>query len=179
MKEEYFEVRSGEKRRKNETQVKTINTISESFYEDENGEIVEVEEHRKNFTIKAGKVKDIDRRSLTGRRRVHHSVEKCRFFYWIGVIVWSVMTIFSSLAILYTKEISNYFDAGNVVFVVSFMEYLTIGLTMVMGVFTFYEFVFDKYKKRRKFDRYNFVLVIAALLFFIYIFSMQFYVLNL
>ena len=89
------------------------------------------------------------------------------------------MTIFSSLAILYTKEISNYFDAGNVVFVVSFMEYLTIGLTMVMGAFTFYEFVFDKYKKKRKFDRYNFVLVIAASLFFIYIFSMQFYVLNL
>ena len=175
MKEEYFDKRSGSDRRKNITQIKITDDVSQSFYEDKDGNIVDVDEKREIYLLKKGDLKKKERRHIKKARRLKNFTEKCRFFYWTGIIFWSLLIIIFSTSHLFQEQITELLNISDYNIFITIINYFIILLTSIMILFTFAEFIFDKYKKKRKFDRYNYFIVSVSAFFLLYILILQLY----
>ena len=166
MKESLFDNRRKKDRRVNKTQTKIIDNISQSFYEDENGKVIDVKESRGSFISGDNKVEmeERGRRSISKPRRALNRSGKYRFYYWNSLILWSIIIIASSLVNTFYIEIADFYEINDPEQLLSILKYNMLAITVVLASFSLGVFMLDKYKKRRKFDRYNFYLVIFSII---------------
>ena len=118
MKESLFDNRRKRDRRVNKTQTKKVNDISQSYYEDKSGKVIDVKESRASFISGNDnddkvEMEEKGRRSISKPRRALNRSGKYRFYYWNCLILWSIIVIFSALIKIFYIEIAEFYEIND------------------------------------------------------------------